>query len=82
MIRLGGNSGFTYNKKDPIFEMDSDEFEDLLKEFGVELEHPKDLRGHSLDMWRAKWIFRILREDPDAFEQDQEKVFEFKSNLI
>jgi beta-phosphoglucomutase-like phosphatase (HAD superfamily) len=75
-------SGFTYNGKDPIFEMDSDEFEEMLKEFGIEIEHPKDLHHHSLDMWRAKWIFRILRKNDEAFEQDQEKVEEFKNSLV
>ena len=76
------NSGFLYNGKDPIFEMDSDEFEVMLSEFGIELEHPHDLKGHSLDMWRAKWIFRILRKENDAFEQDEEKIDLFKGGLI
>lgn len=75
-------SGFVYKDQDPIFDMTKEDFEDMLMDFDIELEHPKDLIGHSLYMWRAKWIFRILKKDEDAIEQDREKVDLFKESLI
>jgi len=74
-------SGFLYKKRDPIFDMTKEEFQDMLKEFDIELEYPSDLVGHSINMWRAKWVFRILKVDKDAFEQDEEKVESFKRSL-
>lgn len=75
-------SGFLYKGRDPIYEMDSDEFINMLKDFEIELEHPNDLKGHSLDMWRAKWVFRIDRDYEKPFIIDSEKVKVFKENLI
>ena len=81
MINMAEKSGFMYKNKDPIYDMNTEEFENMAKDFGVELEHPEDLRGHSLDMWRAKWVFKLYKKDPKKFVVDVESLGLFKTNL-
>jgi hypothetical protein len=75
-------SGFKYKGQDPIYEMDSVAFSLMMKDCGMDIEHPTDLKGHSLDMWRAKWVFRFIKQHPTLFVIDDEKVKKFKESLI
>lgn len=76
-------SGFIYNGKDPIYEMDSLEFASMLSDLGYgDIEHPTDLKDISLDMWRAKWVFVMYKENQTKFTVDKSKILMFKNTLL
>jgi hypothetical protein len=76
------DSGFRYKGKDPVYEMNTGEFENMAKDAGFPLEHPTDLKGNSLDMWRAKWVFRIHKKNPKFFVVDDKVLAIFKASLV
>jgi hypothetical protein len=75
-------SGFLYNGKDPIYDMDSLEFQNMLKDMGYDVDHPNDLKDISLDMWRAKWVFSLYKKNKSIFVVDEKKIIAFKNMLI
>jgi len=74
--------GITILGRDPVFDLDYDEFAELCDKKGIFVDLRLDLNDKPLYKWRLKLVLKMIEDGQEGFTLDQDIVDDFMCWLM